>query len=191
MQNKNMTYFKEIYESLENEDMKEFFKELIKTVPSYFWTVGASSTGKYHPQFALGDGGLVRHTCALVRFLNHTFEIESMNKWTSRERDMLRICGAMHDTRKSGTQEEYEHNKYTKFEHPLYAAEVIRSFDGKFLTHDEIEQMATTTESHMGAWNTDKRSSTVLPKPTTRMQKMLHWADYLASRKDIEVKFDT
>ena len=27
------------------------------TVPSYFWEVGASSSGKYHPQFSQGEGG--------------------------------------------------------------------------------------------------------------------------------------
>ena len=185
----NMTYFKEIYDSLENEDMKEFFKVLVKTFPAYFWEVGASSTDKYHPSYALGSGGLVRHTCAVVRFMNHTFAIESMNKWTSRERDMLRIAAAVHDSRKSGSQEDFEKSKYTKFEHPLLAAEIIRSFDGKYLTHNEVELIASTIESHMGAWNTNDRSSVVLPKPENRFQKMLHWADYLASRKDIEVKF--
>ena len=42
----------------------------------------------------------------------------------------------------------------------------------------------------MGEWSTDKRSSIVLPKPETEMQKMVHLADYLASRKDIEMQFD-
>ena len=188
--NPNIEYLKEIYNSLENEDMKEFFKAIIKEAPPYFYEVGASSTGKYHPSYALGSGGLVRHTVALVRFMNHTFDIECMNKWTSRERDMLRISGLAHDMLKSGTQEEYEHNKYTKHEHPILAANFIRSFDGKYLTHDEIERIATTIESHMGIWNTSNHSSVVLPKPENKFQKMLHWADYLASRKDIEVKFD-
>ena len=42
----------------------------------------------------------------------------------------------------------------------------------------------------MGIWNTDKRSPIVLPLPTNKYQKMIHLADYLASRKDIEVLFD-
>ena len=182
----------EILDSIENDDMKEFTQELIKTIPPYYFQVAASSTGKYHPAYALGEGGLARHTCALVRFLNHTFEIECMNKWTSRERDMLRIAGMMHDSRKSGSQEDYENNKYTKFDHPLLAAEVVRSYKGwsPTITDEEIEIIATAIESHMGQWNTDKRSSIVLPTPTNKYQKMIHWADYLASRKDIEVKFD-
>ena len=42
----------------------------------------------------------------------------------------------------------------------------------------------------MGEWNENKRSSTVLPKPETDIQKFVHMCDYLASRKDIEVLFD-
>ena len=43
----------------------------------------------------------------------------------------------------------------------------------------------------MGAWNKDKNSDLTLPLPKDRFQKMLHWADYLASRKDIEMVFDS
>ena len=117
----------EAINSLENEDMRNFAYICINHIPPYFWLVPASSTGKYHPQFALGNGGLVRHTCALVRIMNHTFNIKCMNNWTSRERDCLRIAGIMHDTRKSGSQEDYMNNKFTKHEHPLLAAKVIIS----------------------------------------------------------------
>lgn len=182
--------FDEIIKTIENDDMKEFARELIKTIPKYFWEVGASSTGKYHPAYTLGELGLARHTCALVRLLNHTFEIDCMGRcFTSRERDMMRIAGMMHDTRKSGSQEDFEKNKYTKFEHPLLAANVIRKYKGLYLKDEEIECIANMIESHMGQWCTDKKSPTVLPLPTNKYQKMIHWADYLASRKDIEIKF--
>ena len=61
-------------------------------------------------------------------------------------------------------------NKYTKFDHPLLAANVIRELKGNELSDEEIEMIATTIESHMGAWNTDKRSSTVLPLPKNKYQ---------------------
>lgn len=187
----NEIYFDEILNSLENDDMWKFAEALIPTIPKYILKVGSSSTNKYHPAYALGDGGLVRHTCAVVRILNHIFQIECMNHWTSRERDILRIAGMMHDSRKSGSQEDYEKNRYTKHEHPLLAAEVVRSFMGCTIIPDsEIELIAQTIEAHMGKWNTSDYSKVVLPKPETEMQKLLHMADYLASRKDIEIKFD-
>lgn len=191
MRNEKSKIFDSILNTIENEDIRHFAEECIETIPDYFWEVGASSTGKYHPQYALGELGLARHTCALVRFLNHILNVDCFgNKFTSREKDLMRVAGMMHDTRKSGDDADYAKNKYTKFNHPLLAANKIRSLIG-FISPEELEIVATTIESHMGQWNTDKRSSVVLPLPTNKYQKIVHLADYLASRKDIEVLFDS
>ncbi len=190
MRNEKAKIFDSLLDTFENDDIKNFAKECIETIPIYFWNVGASSTGKYHPQYALGDLGLARHTCALVRFLNHIFNVECFGgKFTSRERDLMRVAGIMHDSMKSGNDDDYARNKYTKFDHPLLAAEEVRKMIG-FIPEEEVELVAHTIESHMGAWNTDRRSSTVLPLPVDKYQKMVHLADYLASRKDVEVLFD-
>ena len=190
MRNEKSKIFDSILNTIENEDIRHFAEECIETIPDYFWEVGASSTGKYHPQYALGELGLARHTCALVRFLNHILNVDCFgDKFTSREKDLMRVAGMMHDTRKSGDDTDYAKSKYTKFDHPLLAANEIRSLIG-FISPEELEIVATTIESHMGQWNTDKRSSVVLPLPTNKYQKMIHLADYLASRKDIEVLFD-
>ena len=42
----------------------------------------------------------------------------------------------------------------------------------------------------MGQWNTDKKTNFVLPKPTDKFSRMLHVADYLASRKCLTMDFD-
>lgn len=190
MKNEKSKIFDSLLDTFENEDIKNFANECIETIPNYFWEVGASSTGKYHPQYALGELGLARHTCALVRFLNHILNIDCYkNDFTSRERDLLRVAGIMHDSRKSGDDEDYTKNKFTRFEHPLLAANEIRTIIG-FIPEEEVEFVANAIESHMGQWNTDKRSKTVLPTPENKYQKILHLADYLASRKDVEVLFD-
>lgn len=189
MKNENAKIFESLLDTFENKDIKQFAERCIDTIPDYFWHVGASSTGKYHPSYALGELGLARHTCALVRFLNHMLSIDCIkNDFTSRERDLMRVAGVMHDSMKSGTDEDYARSKYTKFEHPILAANKIRKISG--LPDDEIGLIATTIESHMGQWATDKRSKTVLPTPQNKYQKLVHLADYLASRKDIEVLFD-
>ena len=54
-------------EYINNERYKKSIKTLISLLPDYFFEVAASSTGKYHPSFALKDGGLVRHTKVAVR----------------------------------------------------------------------------------------------------------------------------
>lgn len=131
-----------ILNTFENDDIKEFAIVLLNNLPEYIWSVPASSTGKYHPQYSLNIGGLMRHQIAVVRFLNFFFELEQYNKIIpSRERDLLRVAGLVHDGRKSGSQSDYERSKYTKFDHPLQMATVIRSYDGKYLNHNEIELM--------------------------------------------------
>ena len=180
-----------IITTIVNEDIREFAKILVEGLPNYIWEVGASSTGKYHPAYSLGVGGLMRHQIAVVRFLNYFFELEQYNtKFTSREMDLMRVAGLVHDGRKSGEQTDYERSKFTKFDHPLQMANVIRSYEGQYLNHNELEFMAHCIESHMGQWSTDKKSSVVLPKPIDEYQHFVHLADYLASRKDLTMAFD-
>ena len=182
---------KPILETIINDDIREFAEVLLDGIPDYIWHVGASSTGKYHPAYSLGEGGLMRHQIAVVRFLNFFFELGQYNsKLTNREMDLMRVAGITHDCRKSGEQSEYEMSKYTRFNHPILMANIIRSYDGKYLNHDEIEFVANCIESHMGQWNTDKKSSTALPKPENKYQKLIHLADYLASRKCLTMDFE-
>ena len=60
--------------TIENDDLRILAGEMIKTIPEYWYHVRASSTGKYHPEYSLGEGGLMRHTVALVRILNYMLE---------------------------------------------------------------------------------------------------------------------
>jgi uncharacterized protein (DUF3820 family) len=180
-----------ILATIANEDIREFARVLVDGLPDYIWHVGASSTGKYHPAYSLGDGGLMRHQIAVVRFLNFFFDLEQYkSKLTSREMDLIRVAGLVHDGRKSGEQADYEHSKFTRFEHPILMANVVRSYDGQYLKHYEIECIANCIESHMGQWNTDKKSGLVLDKPVNDHQQLVHLADYLASRKDLTMAFD-
>lgn len=180
-----------VLETIVNDDIREFAKVLVEGLPDYIWHVGASSTGKYHPAYSLGDGGLMRHQVAVVRFLNYFFELEQYNtKFTSREMDLMRVAGLVHDGRKSGEQNDYERSKFTKFDHPIQMANVIRSYEGKYLDRDELEFCAHCIESHMGQWSTDRKSGVALPKPQDDAQYFVHLADYLASRKDLTMAFD-
>lgn len=180
-------------------DIKEFCEKILDDAPDYFFHVAASSTGKYHPDYAQGDGGLMRHTKAVLRFYNHFTSLEQYkNIFTEREIDLGRVSCIAHDIQKSGTEESYQEKigngakkVFTVFDHPLLAAKYIMSYKNKYLNENELKYIALSIGCHMGQWNTDKKSKIELPKPTTQMQQLVHLSDYMASRKDIEVIFDT
>jgi len=171
-----------------NEDIRNYAIELLQNAPDYFYEVAASSTGKYHPQYVLGIAGLTRHVKALVRIMNHLLDLEQYSFFTEREKDLLRVSGLAHDIEKHGENG----SPFTVHDHPILAA----TFAVKFCTQDTISQeekdfVANCIQSHMGSWNTSKRSKLILPKPQTEAQKFLHMCDFLASRKDIEIIFDS
>lgn len=191
MKNEKAKIFDEILNTFENEKIKELMVMMIDDIPDYFYEIGASSTGKYHPQYALGELGLARHTVALCRFLNYYLGLEQNQKgFKSKARDLLRMAGIMHDSRKCGEAD--SKSRFTVFDHPILAANAIRKFKGVLpeVNDEELEFAAKLCESHMGEWNTDKRSATALPKPANKYEELLHFCDYLASRKDITVEFE-
>ena len=59
---------------IRNARLADNIKKMIELLPDYFFEIPASSTGKYHPSFALGEGGLVRHTKAAVRIGHELLE---------------------------------------------------------------------------------------------------------------------
>ena len=58
----NINYFQKEFSYIKSDEYKNDYKVLVDLLPDYFFKVAASSTGKYHPAFSLGDGGLLRHT---------------------------------------------------------------------------------------------------------------------------------
>ena len=166
---------------------KKCAEELIDLLPDYFFTVAASSTGKYHPSFSLGDGGLLRHTKALVRIGIELMNNESLgHKFTNDEKDLLIISMIMHDGLKHGLNE----SKYTVFEHPIIVCDYIKENKDKLsLNEEEIKFICKVISSHMGQWNTNPYSDVVLPLPKDKYQRFVHMCDFLASRKFLDIKF--
>lgn len=173
---------------IKNEKYKENIKILIELLPDYFFEVPASSTGKYHPSFTLGDGGLVRHTKVAVRIAYELLNNESIGySFTDEEKDLIIVALIMHDGLKSGL----EKSQYTAFDHPLQVCKyIVDNKDKLTLNEDEIKLITNMISSHMGEWNTNNYSSVVLPKPSNKYQRFVHMCDFLASRKFINVNFE-
>lgn len=176
--------FNKELEFITDERIKNNARIIIDNLPEYFFTIQAASTGKYHPKYALGDKGLIRHTKAAVYFANTLFGIYKFDEST---KDLIILSLIIHDGVKKGIIEE----KYTRFDHPILVGELLDKIKNKLtLTDTEINTIKSNVSSHMGKWNTNEYSDIVLPIPTTVTQKFVHMCDYLASRKEIHFEFD-
>lgn len=191
--------FKAEVDTIEYKPLKVFTKWCLEQLPDYFYEVAASSSGKYHPAYALGEGGLIRHTQAAVRIANELFRNDTIQSFNDLEKDIIRVALLLHDGVKHGI----EGSSHTVATHPL---EVVQYLEDRYfevpeetLPDEVLEimevdiwyQITECIKSHMGQWNTDYKSGEeILPKPQIEIQKFTHLCDYLASRKMLEVNFN-
>jgi len=170
---------------IQNLELRKEVTDLLKQVPKYFQEVPASSTGKYHPAYALGSGGLYRHAQAALRI---AIELFSILEFTPAEKDIILAALMLHDCWKQGAENSRPdmtaRKVHTTHEHPIIAADRVNSV---FKNADYARDVSAAIASHMGQWRTNAYSAVVLPLPKTAVQKFVHLCDYLASRRSIEV----
>lgn len=152
--------------------------ETLNKVPEGFWIKPASSSGKYHPGYSAGEEGLIRHTQAAVHFFNQLVgefkdgepKTSGAYPLTQEEYDAGVAALILHDSVKHG----HKDGKWSQKDHPLLVED--------YYTTDrdsQDEAVLGCIRSHMGRWYE--------PVPKTRLQQIVHLADYLASRKEILV----
>lgn len=180
--------FKDEVSYIKNSAIKESLVYMIEKLPDYFFEVPAASTGKYHPEYAQGEGGLLRHTKAAVRIGYELLSNPAIgDKYTSDERDLMLMGLLLHDGLKLGK----EHSKYTKFDHPILMANYIEEEkDNLKLSDVDRKLVCDVIKTHMGVWTKDYEGNDVLEPPKTKYQNFVHMCDYLASRKCILMPFD-
>ena len=178
--NKELSYIKD-------ERIKNSCEVILDMLPDYFYTIPASSTGKYHPEFSLGEGGLVRHVKVAVRLAKELLDNPCIGgKYTDNEKDVMIFTLILHDGLKSGLT----YNKYTQANHPtLIKNFVLENKDKIKLTDKELDLFCHCVESHMGYWNTDYDGNEILPRPKTKYETFVHMCDFLSSKKFLDVKF--
>jgi len=185
--NKEKIFEKEL-NYLTTEKVKKACLAMINLLPDYFFEVPAASTGKYHPEYAQGPGGLLRHSKAAMRIGYELLSDPSIgDKYTDNEKDLMLMALLIHDGLKCGIPKE----KYTRFDHPILMADYLMdNEDSLGLEVEEIEFLGDVVKTHMGVWTKDYNGVEVLEKPTTKYQNFVHMCDYLASRKCILLPFD-
>jgi len=170
---------------IKDNNIRKFTEEVIKILPDYFFIIASSSTGKYHPKFALGEGGLLRHTKAAVQIGMDLLQQEMFQKYTDNEKDIIIASLIPHDGVKHGVVQQ----QYSVAEHPKLIVEYIKKHKEicEILNSTILEKILDCIHSHMGMYNTDYRTKKeILPKPKTKLENFVHLCDYLSSRKYFE-----
>ena len=149
-------------------------------VPDYFWTDGASSSGKYHPKMSQGVGGLVRHTKAVVMFAEELLRMSSYSYMKEEYKDFVIAACIIHDTVKYGFGEEIDKSEYAN--HAENAAQSFAEFCLINTAYEPHYLLLQAVRSHMGQWSTNKED-----RPFTSVDRCVHMADYMASRSFIDI----
>ena len=151
---------------------------LDECVPTYFWEDGASSSGKYHPQFSQGQGGLVRHTKAVVMFAEELLKMSTYAYMKEAYKDYAIAACIVHDTAKYGMTE------FSKAEYKNHARNAALAFNNfaKECDYQVSEILLNAIVAHMGQWSTEKED-----RPFTNVDRLVHMADYIASRSFIDI----
>lgn len=181
--------FKNELAMIKDDRVRSFVIVCLREAPDYFFEMPASTTGKYHPAYALGEGGLVRHTKAAVKIARDLLSLEQNKLF---EEDLIIAALILHDIKKKGNDEA----AFTAFDHPLCASDFVIQIGGfrMFQNNEELAgkifTIARLIRSHMGQWNTDKKSKVKLPVPECADEEFVHMCDYLASRKYLICEFE-
>lgn len=166
---------------IDNEYIRSFVIKILDYLPTQFWTKPASSTGKYHPQSSLGQGGLVRHT-KQVFWVAKTIMDTKLYPFVNFN-VVLAAC-LLHDGFKY-----YGQSFHTNRFHAALAVEKIDEFVAKtnpFIdvfpdgsNPDWYYSLLNCIQSHNGRFTSEFSPH---PADYTDEQKLVHVADMIASR---------
>ena len=209
---KNSEYFTKELDYINNPTLKEIVALTLDNAPECIVHIPASSSGKYHPSYSLGEGGLMRHIKAAVGIAHSLIATEifknfifgSDEKVDSEMIDLYADCAyaalILHDCMKPDVESE---NKSTRFDHPLLGAKLfenttndlvanyIISVKDKEILQTAVPLIKSAIESHMGQFTTSNyMPDVILPKPKTTLEIFVHQMDYLASRKYLVFDFN-
>ena len=176
---RTVEHFKNEINMIKDETLRNMvYGYMADATPDYFWTDGASSSGKYHPQFSQGEGGLVRHTKAVVMFADELLRMSSYAYMREIYKDYVIAACIIHDTAKYGMVD------FDKSEYANHAKNAALAFEMycKEYNYTPSEFLLNAVAAHMGQWSTDKED-----RPFTSIDRCVHMADYMASRAFIDI----
>lgn len=201
-------HFKNELNYIKNDELRTIVAETLDKSPECIVHIPASSSGRYHPSYSLGEGGLMRHIKGAVGIAHCMIETEIFDKIVNENGDCSKLYAEkknmyadavyaaliLHDCCKPDNTEKHS----TRFDHPLLAANLFKEIAKKYVTQDNMYYMKNVIPmvhgaiaSHMGEWNSAPYAKgIVLPKPKTGVEIFVHMCDYLGSRRFLTFEFD-
>ena len=183
-----MNFEKEL-ETIEDLHLRGFTKYALENAPKYFHSIGASASGKYHPKFSQGEGGLVRHTKSVLMFCNELLNMSPYHELPPLWKDYARVACLLHDICKYGEGDEMDKSAYT--DHALNGAWYVDKMWGLYHSTDTQiciefapELITHAIMCHMGRWSKENQ------RPISIIDNLVHLADYVASRNFINIEFE-
>ena len=175
----DVSFFHDELFKIRNRALRDAVREELSHAPAWFWDAPSSSTGKYHPDYANGPGGLCRHikfVCYLVAEFARC--LEQLNV------DILIAAALLHDLYKFGGGSEIENTDCSRKQyraHGAIAADVlmgrlVKKYDKSYAS--EWKVMCEAIRMHMGRFE----GHDVTSDPYAMA---LSIADITASRKEI------
>ena len=182
---------KEVFEvelsKISSQEVRVSTETVLEMLPDYFYEIPASSSGKYHPQFSLGKGGLVRHVKVAMRILEEIFKDEVFGIYDEYTKDLMRMALMLHDGFKSGIN----NIGHTCSEHPVIMSDfILNNKDKLLISENDSKFVSDLIRSHMGPWNKDREGNVIMPVPKTNEELLIHLCDYIASRNFLNVAFE-
>lgn len=172
-------------EMIQNQSVKNFTIDCLREAPDYFWTHPSSSSGKYHPPQSNGEGGLVRHTKAVVYFATKLCEVYG---FTGDDMDCVLSACILHDIVKYGWPIARPHTTKT---HDLEGTIFIgRIAEKTNFSQSLIERISDGVCWHMGRWSTrTDGNKKVFPQEFSRTAEIVHLADVIAAQNQVSLIF--
>lgn len=167
---------------ISREDLRNFVKFGLSAAPAYFWTVAASTSGKYHPPECRKTGGLVHHTRMVVYFVKALMVSMECEIW----RDELIAAAILHDAYKNGDDPNDRRGMAYWSAHGVHLRGLLErqadwtKWQGPD-TFSSVNKVLDMCARHMHRWGPKEW------QPATREDWCLAIADYVASRKLVNI----
>jgi 23S rRNA maturation-related 3'-5' exoribonuclease YhaM len=170
-------------QQIEDKKIRDFTLHVLENAPAYFWTAPSSSTGKYHPEQSNGDGGLVRHTRAVVYFAGQLCDVYSV---VGRMKDCVISACILHDILKYGEVKQQHTTKNHDYEGAVFVTKHAREFG---IDADTVNAIAGSIAWHMGRWTdmTGRKVKKRFPEEYSPVQMITHLADVISAQRNVSL----